>query len=95
MATTQRERSEDVNIIEMESAVGKAEELTPSDRMRLSIALRVLGALAILICASGAAMLYGPLDRLEQAKTIFEFVKTIAPPIATLVIGFYFRSDNG
>lgn len=93
--TTPRERSEDVNIIEMESAVGKAEELTPSDRMRLSIAVRVLGALAVLILISGWGLLYGPTDRLEQAKTIFEFVKTIAPPIATLVIGFYFRSDNG
>ena len=63
MTTTLRERSEDVNIIDMESAVGKAEELTPSDRMRLSIAIRVLTALAVLICAAGAAMLYGPTER--------------------------------
>ena len=34
-------------------------------------------------------------DQKQQAKTIFEFVKTIGPPIATLVIGFYFRSENG
>ena len=85
----------DVNIIEMEQEVGEAKGLTPHDRMRLSIAVRVLLALAILIVFSGLALLFGPSDRTEQAKTFFEFVKTIAPPMATLVIGFYFRGENG
>jgi hypothetical protein len=95
MPTSASESTDKVNLADIESKVGEAEELTAHDRARLSIAVKVLAALFIVFCGAGWGLLYGPDSRLEQAKEIFEFVKTIAPPIATLVLGFYFRSENG
>lgn len=73
---------------------GGVQELQPMDRMRLSIALWVLGAILGLIVLAGLALLYAPDSRADQAKAFFEFVKTMGPPIVTLVIGFYFRSSG-
>lgn len=85
---------DEVRIIELENNVGEAQELPPQERARLVIAGWVLGVLALIFTMAGGVMIFGPECRLAQAKEVFDFVKTIAPPIATLVIGFYFRSDN-
>jgi len=77
-----------------EASIGEAEELPPHDRARLSIAVKVLGAIASIVILAGLALLFGPDSRVDQAQAIFDFVKTIAPPIVTLVIGFYFRSET-
>jgi hypothetical protein len=85
---------EEVRINELEDAVGEAKELPPQEKARLVIAAWVLGVLALIFVLSGGVMVYGPECRIEQAKEVFDFVKTMAPPIATLVIGFYFRSES-
>lgn len=88
------EKKEEVRLLDIENSVGRAQELPPQDRARLTIASWVLGVLAIIFLLSGWAMMYGPECRLNEAKEVFNFVKTIAPPIATLVIGFYFRGGD-
>lgn len=83
-----------LRIADLEGGVGQAHELPPHDRARLTIAVNVLGAMALIVILAGLALIFGPDNRLEEAKTAFEFVKTIAPPIVTLVIGFYFRNES-
>ena len=83
-----------VRLTEVEPRYGQVQELPPHDRARLSIAVKVLGAIAVIIILAGMAMVFGPDNRVEEAKSLFDFVKTIAPPIVTLVLGFYFRSET-
>lgn len=83
-----------VRLIELESKTGTAEEMDPIDRARLRIAINVLGVLALFFLLACLALIYGPSDRVNEIKAVFEFVKTMAPPIATLVIGFYFRTES-
>lgn len=85
---------ETVNLTDLEKDAGSAVEMSPQERARLSLALWVLSFLGLIFVLSAAALIMGPGDRVEQAQTVFEFVKTVAPPIATLVIGFYFRSEG-
>lgn len=94
MSIENKVKDDVVRIIELEGGVGQAQELPPQDRARLVIASWVLGVLALIFALSGGALIFGPECRLEQAKEVFDFVKTIAPPIATLVIGFYFRGEG-
>lgn len=90
----QEKKKDELRLADLELKSGSAEEMPAQDRARLTIAVRVLGALAIIFIMAGWVLIYGPECRLAQAKEVFEFVKTIAPPIATLVIGFYFRSES-
>ena len=90
----EKKNNDKVRIIELENDVGEAKELPPQERARLVIAGWVLGVLALIFVLAGGAMIFGPECRFAQAKEVFDFVKTIAPPIATLVIGFYFRSES-
>ena len=87
-------QSDQVRLTDLESKTGKAEEMAPNDRARLTIAINVLGALALIFLLSGLALIYGPNNRADEAQAIFDFVKTMAPPIATLVLGFYFRNES-
>jgi hypothetical protein len=91
---SEEKKNDKVRIIELENNVGEAQELPPQERARLVIAGWVLGVLAIIFVLAGGVMIFGPECRLAQAKEVFDFVKIIAPPIATLVIGFYFRSES-
>jgi hypothetical protein len=34
-------------------------------------------------------------DHLQTGKEIFELAKVTLPPIATLILGFYFRGSHG
>ncbi len=88
------EHEKPVRLTDLESKVGEAQELPPQDRARLTIAVNVLGAVALIVVMAALVLVYGPDDRIEQSKLIFDFVKTIAPPIVTLVIGFYFRNES-
>ena len=85
---------DELKISDFESTAGSAEELPPHDRARLSIAHKVLAVLAIIFIAASLFLIFGPMDRLAQEQAVFDFVKTIVPPIATVVIGFYFRSES-
>lgn len=85
---------DEVRLTDLESGSGEAKELPPHDRARLTIAVNVLGALALIFLLSGLALIFGPDNRANQAKEIFDFVKTMAPPLATLVLGFYFRNES-
>lgn len=89
-----KRQSEKLILTGLESKLGEAQELPPQDRARLKIANSVLFFSLALIVLSSLAMILAPDTRIQQAETIFEFIKTIAPPMVTLVIGFYFRSEN-
>lgn len=87
----QQEKLELENLVDKQ---GEAEELPPADKARLKLAGWVLTAIFLAFIASGGALIFGPVDRMEQTEAVFEFVKTMGPPIATLVIGFYFRGES-
>jgi hypothetical protein len=60
------------------------EEKSVTPRDRLIFAYWVLSSLFILFLLSGIAHVFYP------SSDIFESCKTILPPIATLIIGYYF-----
>jgi hypothetical protein len=84
---------EKVELKTVEDQLGKVNELDPA-KVRLNLAKWILIGVFTLIVASSSAMLFAPECRIEQAKAIFEFAKAFGPPIVTLVIGFYFRSEG-
>ena len=63
-----------------------AEDITPRDMLKF--AKSILVVIAVLFLLGGASELIKP------NCGIFEACKTILPPIATLVIGFYFGKSN-
>ncbi len=76
-------------------ATGKGElrfllEPVRFEREKLGLAKWLLLGLAILFGLSAAADLFVG----DQGKTVFEACKTIFPPIATLVIGYYFSEKS-
>ena len=83
-----------IDIGELAKTSGKAEELPARERARFALAGWVLAGLAVLVGLSGFFLIYGPADRLTKAEEFFDFVSTMAPPIATLVIGFYFHKPG-
>lgn len=85
---------EKLNLADMGSKAGEAKELHPKDRVRLTVAVSVLSLMVLIIVLAGMVMIYGPDDRIEQGKSVFEFAKTFVPPIITLIIGFYFRDNE-
>lgn len=62
------------------------EDITPRDMLKFAKA--ILAVLAVLF-AGGAAC-----ELLKPQSNIFEACKTILPPIATLVIGYYFGKSS-
>jgi len=71
----------------LEIPAATEENITPRDLMKFAKA--ILMVLAVLF-ALGAVC-----DLINPQSSIFEACKTILPPIATLVIGYYFgRSFN-
>jgi len=55
----------------------------------------VLLALTLLMCAASATYFFSDKDHISTGKDIFEFAKATLPPIATLILGFYFRGARG
>lgn len=62
------------------------EEITPRDLMKF--AKLILGVIALLFVLGALSEVIRP------TCGVFEACKTILPPIATLVIGFYFGKSN-
>ncbi len=74
--------------------LGEVKVLPPHEQARLGMAYWLLGGIFLLFLLSGLAMVFGPECRLKQVETLFEFTKTLCPPLITLVIGFYFRASE-
>lgn len=85
----------EIRIEDKEDEVGSARELAPKDRARLQLAGWVLVALFLIVMAALASLLWGPASRLEDIKEFLSFIKTIVPPLVTLVLGFYFNAQRG
>lgn len=85
---------EDIDLTTELRHMGKADELPPRDRARLALAKYILLALGLFLFASALLLCYAPAERLSEAREIFNFVKTVAPPLVTLVIGFYFNAQS-
>ncbi len=83
----------DLGIIE-ESVGEKPTELPAREKARLTLAYVVLGGVAGLFLLSSLAVIFVPDQRLAHARELFEFAKSFGPPIVTLVLGFYFRTET-
>lgn len=89
-----RDNEQTVDLSVVEESVGEVpKEMSPEAKARLNLAYWVLGGVAALFVFSGCSVLYAPAERLSHASEMFEFAKTFGPPIVTLVLGFYFRSE--
>ena len=64
------------------------------DLARFGLARWMLASLLVLTLVSLAFLMYGPADRLADAKEFFSFVKATVPPLVTLVAGFYFGQSG-
>lgn len=75
--------------------VGKADELSPQDKARFSLAKWVLLfiALFLLLAFSGRYYATGS-NQIDAAKAILDFCSTVAPPIVTLILGYYFGTER-
>ena len=60
----------------------------------LFFASNVLMVLVVLMVAASWTYFWSDSNHLQTGKEIFEFAKISLPPIATLILGFYFRSGN-
>ena len=88
-------REQVIKIVDREEDVGAAPvELPPKDRARYLLAGRVLLALLGVIIVAAYLMIYGPESRRAEAAEFFSFAKAAVPPLVTLVLGFYFNSQN-
>jgi hypothetical protein len=85
---------ESIEVEEVVEGLGRARELDGKDRARLTLAYAILGGVLALFLLAGAALLFASSEQTEAAKTLFDFAKSFGPPIVTLVIGFYFRSEG-
>lgn len=83
-----------VELSTVEQELGNVNELDPPAKVRINLAKWILAGVFLLLVGSSYEMLNVADGRLEQAKEIFEFAKSFGPPIVTLVIGFYFRSEG-
>ena len=85
---------EPISLKDLSKDIGQAKELPTKDRARLKLAAHILIGLGLIFVASAWVHIYGPIETREEAAEVFEFVSTFAPPIVTLVIGFYFNTEN-
>lgn len=86
--------ADEIRIEDEERSVGTAMELPPKDRARLKLASWLLVGLFSLLIAAGILLGWAPADRLPDARDFFSFVKSVVPPLVTLIIGFYFSSPG-
>ncbi len=66
----------------------------PTPTQRLTLAYSILGGSALMLVVSWAGLIWAPEAKKEESEAIFDFAKTIIPPIMTLVIGYYFSSET-
>lgn len=84
----------EIRIEDKEEEIGSASELGPKDRARLRLAGWVLMVLFITVLVALGAVLWAPADRISDVREFFSFVKTVVPPLITLVLGFYFNAQG-
>jgi hypothetical protein len=65
-----------------------------TQRHLLSFGSNVLLVVVSLMVLASWTYLGSDKDHLQTGKEIFEFAKVTLPPIATLVLGFYFRGSR-
>ncbi len=80
---SQESKKEDI-LVEIPAVIEK--DITPRDLMKFAKA--ILLGLALLFLAGAIGEIIRP------NSSIFEACKTILPPIATLVIGYYFGQSS-
>jgi hypothetical protein len=81
-----------------DQSVGKGSERgsgVVTQRHLLAFGAYVLIVLALLMTLSCATYFFADKDHLQSGKEIFELAKVTLPPIATLILGFYFRGNHG
>lgn len=79
-------------IDEISESLGNATELDPKHRVKFGAQI-LLGLAALFVLASGV-YLFASESNDQAAQAIYEFVTTFSPPLAFLVIGYYFRGDD-
>lgn len=89
------ESKQEPSLVIADEAREIGEVMPPLQRARLGLAYWILGGVAVVMIGAGVGVLYGPAERLDEAKMLFEFAKTFGPPIITLIVGAYFRSGIG
>ncbi len=94
MDSSDNNTSKLISLKDLAKDMGTAEELPAKDRARLKLASQILVGLGVIFLTTAWVHIYGPNDTRKEAAEVFEFVSTFAPPIVTLVIGFYFNTDN-
>lgn len=86
--------ADEIRIADEEDEIGSASELGAKDKARLRLAGWVLLALFVIVLVGLGAVLFAPEGRHEDAKEFFSFIKTVVPPLFTLVLGFYFNAQG-
>lgn len=84
--------SEPYKLDEISESLGSATELDARDRVKFGA--QILLGLAILLVLASVVYLGASESSEQAAQAIYEFVTTFSPPLAFLVIGYYFRGDN-
>ena len=91
--------SERESMIALETrSIGKGRQAgagVVTEKHLLFFGSNVLVVLSLLMCVASATYFLSDKDHLQTGKKIFEFAKTSLPPIATLILGFYFRGARG
>lgn len=82
----------DDTLYEGKSALNVDENLTGNidERDRLHAAKQILCGLAVLYLITAGLFIYNP----NQGNVLLEICKTVLPPLATLIIAFYFKDKN-
>lgn len=88
------ESPKEIIIADKEDDIGNASELAPKDKARFKLASWILAALMALTVFSAILLICAPLDKQQDAREFFSFVKAFVPPLITLVIGFYFNAQG-
>ena len=86
--------SDEIRLVDEEKGVGYAQELPPRDRVRYRLAAWLLVGLLALLLLSGVLVVMAPSDRLIDARDFLSFIKSVVPPLVTLIIGFYFNAQS-
>jgi len=85
---------EKVSLADLEGELDLPKELEPEDKARYELTYRLLGSFLLLVLIAVLVLMLAPSEKKTEALTVFEFVKTVVPPLVTLVIGFYFRIEK-
>lgn len=94
MTNSTLQEEEVVSIEDTADEVGGVEDISPSDKARLTMAYLVLGGVAFFLVLGWMSLMFIPEGRQVQAQAFFDFVRSFGPPLVTLVLGYYFRDSQ-